>query len=167
MLVALAAAISCGFVSAIPIPIPPVEFRTLSASTDVEIKAIDPNKTGNVSLVNQYTIRLDRLSSALHFILENHTTEWVKNVMNKDATISALVTALKATEKAVKPNKPPNCTAKPSSNHKRPPAWKFIKVGQFATCPDTGNRFKWCLHHGKQGSATSAIYMPEDHDHDA
>jgi len=50
------------------------ESSTLSTSTDMQIKAIDPNKLGNVGLVNQFKIRLHRLSGALHFILKNHVS---------------------------------------------------------------------------------------------
>jgi hypothetical protein len=48
------------------------ETQDLDISTDMVIKAIDPNKTGNQGLVNRYKIRLRRLSGALHFIAKNH-----------------------------------------------------------------------------------------------
>ena len=47
---------------------------TLSTSANIQIKEINPNKLGNVTLVDQHKIRLRRLSGALHFILKNHVT---------------------------------------------------------------------------------------------
>ena len=91
--------------------------------------------------------------------------EWDKNVVNKDATIIALATALKAANKAGKPNKQPKGNSKPGDTGKGPPAWKCKKVGQTTTCPDTGNHFMWCPHHGSGDK--KGIYIPTDHDHDA
>ena len=48
------------------------ENQDLLVSTDMKIKAIDPNKVGNQGLVNRQKIRLRRLSGALHFIAKNH-----------------------------------------------------------------------------------------------
>ena len=48
------------------------EAQDLLVSTDMKIKAIDPNKEGNQGLVNRHKIRLRRLSGALHFIAKNH-----------------------------------------------------------------------------------------------
>ena len=289
------------------------ESSTLVTSTDMQIKAIDPNKIGNAGLVNQFKIRLRRLSGALHFILKNHVSrssynsflpslkiclyqdkvsgrklicglillkmamevmkpqlvinhrqkekalesltlsnaennvrtfltkmqeqrdeidtlrkdgvkydaqrfltlmfdklletscpdflsevklsrnqwvknpaaidenvlvaefinlytnfksngEWDKHVVNKDATIIALATALKAAKKATEPA--PKLKGAPKSNDTGPPAWKFEKVGATTTCPDSGNIFKWCPHHGSIANG-KGMYMPAYHDHDA
>ena len=47
---------------------------TLAASTDQEIKAIDPNAAGNAGLVNRHKIHLRRLSTVMHFIFKNNIT---------------------------------------------------------------------------------------------
>ena len=47
---------------------------TLTESTDMTIKVIDPNNAGNRGLINHYKIRLSRLSAVLHFILKNNMT---------------------------------------------------------------------------------------------
>ena len=48
------------------------ESQGRARSTDMIIKAIDPNKAGNLGLVNRRKIRLRRLSIAVHFIIKNH-----------------------------------------------------------------------------------------------
>ena len=37
--------------------------------------------------------------------------------------------------------------------------WRYTKVGETTTCPETGALLKWCPHHGK------GAYMPSDHNH--
>ena len=48
------------------------EHSNLTKSVDMIIKAIDPNATGNIGLVNHEKIRNRQFSSALNFILRNH-----------------------------------------------------------------------------------------------
>ena len=48
------------------------EISTLATSTDIIIKAIDPNKTGNVGLCNHQKIRMRQYSSVVNFIIRNH-----------------------------------------------------------------------------------------------
>jgi len=48
------------------------ESSKLETSSTMKVEPIDPNKEGNVGLVNRYKIRLRQLSGALHFILKNH-----------------------------------------------------------------------------------------------
>ena len=50
------------------------EGQYLTTSTDMIIKAIDPNKTGNQGLINRRKIQICRFLGALHFILKNHIT---------------------------------------------------------------------------------------------
>ena len=45
---------------------------TLATSTDMIIKAIDPNKTGNVGLCNHQKIRMRQYSSVVNLIIKNH-----------------------------------------------------------------------------------------------
>ena len=47
---------------------------TLTRSTDMIIKAIDPNAAGNLGLVNRHKISLCRLAEILHFIFKNNVT---------------------------------------------------------------------------------------------
>ena len=50
------------------------ENSTLTASTDMFIKAINPNAAGNLGLVNRHNIRLRRLAAILHFTFKNNVT---------------------------------------------------------------------------------------------
>ena len=50
------------------------ENSTLTASTDMVIKAIDPNAAGNLGLVNRHKIRLRRFAAILHFTFKNNAT---------------------------------------------------------------------------------------------
>ena len=61
--------------------------------------------------------------------------KWGKQVVNKDATIIALATIIKATKKATKPTKHIKGTPKSNNKHqgKGPPSWKCKKVLQFTT----------------------------------
>ena len=45
---------------------------TILAEADMVIKAIDPNKTGNVGLTNKRRILLRQYSGMLNFIIKNH-----------------------------------------------------------------------------------------------
>ena len=47
---------------------------TLTISTDMVIKAIDPNAAGNLGLVKRHKIRLRRLAEILHFTFKNNVT---------------------------------------------------------------------------------------------
>ena len=47
---------------------------TLTTSTDMIIKAINPNAAGNLGLVNRHKIRLRRIAAILHFIFKNNVT---------------------------------------------------------------------------------------------
>ena len=47
---------------------------TLTASTDIVIKAIDTNAASNLGLVNQHKIRLRQLAAILHFTFKNNVT---------------------------------------------------------------------------------------------
>lgn len=49
----------------------------------------------------------------------------------------------------------------PGTGGQKKGAWKFKKVGETTTDPDTGKSMKWCPLHGK------GCYMPADHDHAA
>ena len=46
----------------------------LTKSSNMKNNAIDPNDTGNLSLVNWYKTRRRQISGALHFILKNHVS---------------------------------------------------------------------------------------------
>ena len=50
----------------------------------MKVEPIDPNKEGNVGLVNRYKIRLRQLSGALHFILKNHISRTSYNSFHPD-----------------------------------------------------------------------------------
>ena len=50
------------------------ENSTLTVSTDMVIKAINPNTAGNLGLVNRHKIRIYRLAAILHFKFKNIVT---------------------------------------------------------------------------------------------
>ena len=50
------------------------ENSTLIASTDMVIKAINPNAAGNLGLVNQHKTQLRRLAAILYFTFKNNVT---------------------------------------------------------------------------------------------
>ena len=63
------------------------ENQGLAKSTDMIIKAIDPNKVGNLGLVNRRKIRLRRLSIAVHFIIKNHIKRSSYNSFQPDKAV--------------------------------------------------------------------------------
>ena len=86
----------------------------------------------------------------------------------KDAKIVALTAATKELKKQVKDCQKVITKIKDGqatkSNPKKEnnfPMWRAKKEGEYATCPDTGDKFVWCNKgHGK------GCYMPHPHDHD-
>ena len=62
------------------------ENSTLTASTDMVIKDIGNNATGNLGLVNRHKIRLRRLATILHFTFKNNVirTRYTLFQPNKD-----------------------------------------------------------------------------------
>ena len=59
---------------------------TLTTSTDMVIKAINPNAAGNLGLVNQHKIRLRRITVILYFTFKNNVTRtsYTSSQPNKD-----------------------------------------------------------------------------------
>ena len=135
-----------------------------------EVKLCRNQWVRNPSATDENTIIAEFINLYTNFKANG---EWDKHVANsKEATIIALVTALAAAKKAVADatgaqDEKPLAPLKSIDNSNGPPAWKCTKEGTFANCPITGNRFKWCPHHGKRNQEVRGMYMPEDHDHTA
>ena len=102
----------------------------------------------------------------LNVIYRNMVAEgsW-KNVSSADSKIIALTTELKQLKKKYAESKG---TSKPAgkssgkagqSKKEEGKNWRYTKVGETTTCPETGATLKWCPHHGK------GAYMPSDHNH--
>ena len=48
------------------------KYFSLTTSTNMKIKVLDPNVAGNLGLVNQYKNHLRQISGAINFIFKNH-----------------------------------------------------------------------------------------------
>ena len=60
---------------------------TILAEADMVIKAIDPNKTGNVGLTNKRRILLGQYSGMLNFIIKNHLQRTSYTSLNPKSSI--------------------------------------------------------------------------------
>ena len=83
------------------------------------------------------------------------TGEWDKQGADQQKVLIALATALKqerATNKQQSTDAGDGMTADANAKTGKTviPKWKFKKVGHTTKCPITGDRFKWCPHHGRK-----------------
>ena len=101
----------------------------------------------------------------LNVIYRNMVAEgsW-KNVSSVDSKIIALTTELKQLKKKYAESNTSKFNGKGGgkagqSKKEEGKNWRYTKVGDTTTCPETGATLKWCPHHGK------GAYMPSDHNH--